>query len=184
VFAEPDTQIITPREESGLGEVGTMASEKAYLVTGADGFVGSHLCELLASEGQRVRALVQYNSLGTWGWLDTVSPVIRSEVEVVPGDVRDAFHVHKAVDGVDIVLHLAALIGIPYPYVAPQSYVDTNLTGTLNVLQAVRTLGVERMGQTPTTEVYGSALFTPISEDHPLQGQSPYSASKMQACGR
>lgn len=156
-------------------------NRKKYLVTGADGFIGSHLCERLVSEGHSVRAFVYYNSFGTWGWLDTIDPEIRSELDVIMGDVRDPFLVHNAVAGVDIVLHLAALIGIPYSYVAPQSYVDTNVTGTLNVLEAVRSHGIERMVQTSTSEVYGSALFTPITEEHPLQGQSPYSASKIGA---
>lgn len=156
-------------------------SQKKYLVTGADGFIGSHLCEHLVAEGHSVRAFVYYNSFGTWGWLDTIDPEVRSQIDVVMGDVRDPFLVHQAVAGVDIVLHLAALIGIPYSYIAPQSYVDTNVTGTLNVLQAVRAHGVERMVQTSTSEVYGSALFTPITEEHPLQGQSPYSASKIGA---
>ena len=156
-------------------------NRKKYLVTGADGFIGSHLCERLVSEGHSVRAFVYYNSFGTWGWLDTIDPEIRSELDVIMGDVRDPFLVNNAVAGVDIVLHLAALIGIPYSYVAPQSYIDTNTTGTLNVLEAVRSHGIERMVQTSTSEVYGSALFTPITEEHPLQGQSPYSASKIGA---
>jgi len=154
---------------------------KRFLVTGADGFIGSHLCELLVSEGHSVRAFVYYNSFGSWGWLDTIDPGIRAELDVVIGDVRDPFFVLEAVAGTDIVLHLAALIGIPYSYVAPQSYIDTNTTGTLNVLEAVRRHGIERMIQTSTSEVYGSAMFTPITEDHPLQGQSPYSASKIGA---
>lgn len=156
-------------------------TQKTYLVTGADGFIGSHVCERLVAEGHSVRAFVYYNSFGKWGWLDTIDPEIRSALDVVMGDVRDPFFVHEAVAGTDIVLHLAALIGIPYSYVAPQSYVDTNVTGTLNVLEAVRKLGVERMVHTSTSEVYGSALFTPITEEHPLQGQSPYSASKIGA---
>jgi len=158
-----------------------VSNSKAILVTGADGFIGSHLCELLVSEGHKVRAFVNYNSFGTWGWLDTVSTDVQSSLEITMGDVRDPFQVHTAVKGTDIVLHLAALIGIPYSYVAPQSYVDTNVAGTLNVLQAVRSLGTERMVQTSTSEVYGTALFTPITEDHPLQAQSPYSASKIAA---
>jgi NAD dependent epimerase/dehydratase len=156
-------------------------TQKTYLVTGADGFIGSHLCELLVAEGHAVRAFVYYNSFGTWGWLDTIDPEIRDELDVVMGDVRDPFHVNRAVAGTDIVLHLAALIGIPYSYVAPQSYVDTNTTGTLNDLEAVRSHGIERLVHTSTSEVYGTALFTPITEEHPLQGQSPYSASKIGA---
>jgi dTDP-glucose 4,6-dehydratase len=154
---------------------------KKFLVTGADGFIGSHLCEHLVAEGHSVRAFAYYNSFGSWGWLDTLAPDIQAEIEVILGDVRDPFVVKSAVDGVDVVLHLAALIGIPYSYVAPQSYIDTNVTGTLNVLEAVKTAGTERLVQTSTSEVYGSALFVPITEEHPLQGQSPYSASKIGA---
>ena len=154
---------------------------KRFLVTGADGFIGSHLCEHLVSEGHTVRAFAYYNSFGTWGWLDTLDPAVKAEIDVVMGDVRDSSMVRRAVRGSDVVLHLAALIGIPYSYLAPQSYVDTNVTGTLNVLEAVRELDTERMVQASTSEVYGSALFTPITEEHPLQGQSPYAASKIGA---
>ncbi len=156
-------------------------STKRILVTGADGFIGSHLCEHLVTDGHAVRAFVYYNSIGTWGWLDTLPLDVQNELEVILGDVRDPFVVQSAVNGVDVVLHLAALIGIPYSYVAPQSYIDTNITGTLNVLEAVKTAGTERLVQTSTSEVYGSALFVPITEEHPLQGQSPYSASKIGA---
>ena len=154
---------------------------KRFLVTGADGFIGSHVCEHLVSEGHTVRAFAYYNSFGTWGWLDTLEPAVKAEIDVVMGDVRDSSMVRRAVRGSDVVLHLAALIGIPYSYLAPQSYVDTNVTGTLNVLEAVRELDTERMVQASTSEVYGSALFTPITEEHPLQGQSPYAASKIGA---
>ena len=156
-------------------------SEPTFLVTGADGFIGSHVTELLVAEGHRVRALAYYNAFGTWGWLDTLSADVRSSIEVHVGDIRDPFFVDRVVDWSDIVLHLAALIGIPYSYVAPASYVDTNVTGTLNILEAVRRHDVARMVQTSTSEVYGTALFTPITEDHTLQGQSPYSASKIGA---
>lgn len=152
---------------------------KKVLVTGAGGFIGSHLAERLCVEGARVRALVHYNALGSRGWLDH-SP-LSDALEIIAGDIADADSVRQAVKGVDIVLHLAALIAIPYSYVAPASYVRTNINGTLNVLQAARESGVERLVHTSTSEVYGTALQVPISEDHPLQGQSPYSASKIGA---
>lgn len=152
---------------------------RKILVTGADGFIGSHLVEALVAAGHDVRAFVCYNSFNSWGWLDG-SPVA-SRIEVVAGDIRDAHAVHDAIRDCDMVFHLAALIAIPFSYVAPQSYVDTNITGTLNVLQAARELGVGRVVHTSTSEVYGTARFVPITEEHPLQGQSPYSASKIAA---
>jgi len=148
------------------------------LVTGADGFIGSHLVDLLLSEGIRVRALSQYNSFNNWGWLEgNAHPLL----EVVCGDVRDAAFCRHIVDGVDTVFHLAALIAIPYSYVAPESYVDTNITGTLNMCQAVKDAGVGRLIVTSTSEVYGTAQYVPIDELHPRQPQSPYSATKIGA---
>ena len=151
------------------------------LVTGADGFIGSHLTEALVHAGHEVRALSQYNSINSNGWLDSLSNDILEEVDIVPGDVRDRSQMMAIIRGRDAVLHLAALIAIPYSYQAPQSYIDTNITGTLNVLEAVRLDGNARLIHTSTSEVYGSALFVPITEDHPLRGQSPYSASKIAA---
>ncbi len=151
------------------------------LVTGADGFIGSHLAEALVAAGHDVRAMVLYNSLGSRGWLEHSAPDVAKAMEVVVGDVRDDGFVRQAVNGCDVVLHLAALIAIPYSYVAPRSYVDTNVVGTLNVLQAARDAGSVRVVHTSTSEVYGTALRVPIGEDHPLQGQSPYSASKIGA---
>lgn len=156
-------------------------SGKKVLVTGADGFIGSHLVEALVAEGALVRAFVWYNSLNSWGWLDTLSPEIRQALEVVPGDIRDPYRVLKAVQGVEVVFHLAALIAIPYSYHSPDSYVDTNVKGTLNVLQASRQWGAARVLVTSTSEVYGTARYIPIDEQHPFQGQSPYSASKIAA---
>ncbi|MAG54744.1 MAG: NAD-dependent dehydratase [Planctomycetes bacterium] len=154
---------------------------RTILITGADGFIGSHLTEELVRRGHRVRAMVWYNAFGREGWLDDTSGELRDGMEIVPGDVRDAHSVRNAMHGVDVVLHLAALIGIPYSYRAPQSYVDTNVTGTLNVLQAARELGVSRVVHTSTSEVYGTAQTVPITEDHPLVGQSPYAATKIGA---
>lgn len=154
-------------------------NNKRVLVTGAGGFIGSHLAERLVELGATTRALVHYNALGTWGWLDG-SPLAR-HMEVVSGDVRDRDSVRQAMAGVDVVFHLAALIAIPYSYQAPASYIGTNVQGTLNVLQAARELGLERLVHTSTSEVYGTARYVPIDEDHPLQGQSPYSASKIGA---
>jgi NAD dependent epimerase/dehydratase len=151
------------------------------LVTGADGFIGSHLTEALVRAGHSVRAFVLYNSFSSWGWLDHIAPEIRDAIEVIPGDVRDYHRVSDAVKGCEAVLHLAALIAIPYSYHAPESYVDTNVRGTLNVLQAARAHGVRRFVHTSTSEVYGTACFVPITEEHRLQGQSPYSASKIAA---
>ena len=152
-----------------------------HAVTGADGFIGSHLVEALVARGDRVRALAVYTSHGTRGWLDALPADVLAEVEVVAGDVRDAEHVARFCAGVDTVFHLAALIAIPHSYTAPRSYLDTNAGGTLNVLEAVRRAGVRRLVHTSTSEVYGSARRVPIDEDHPLQGQSPYSASKIAA---
>jgi NAD dependent epimerase/dehydratase len=147
-------------------------------VTGAEGFIGSHLVEHLVERGHRVRAMAQYNSFGSWGWLDTLPPEVMAQVDVVLGDVRDPASVHSLVLEAETVYHLAALIAIPYSYQAPHSYVETNVVGTLNVLEAVRTLGTPRMVHTSTSETYGTARTVPISETHPLQAQSPYAASK------
>ncbi|HRY99575.1 MAG TPA: SDR family NAD(P)-dependent oxidoreductase [Bacteroidales bacterium] len=151
------------------------------LITGADGFIGSHLAERLCREGARVRAMVYYNAFGYWGWLDEVPEDVRRNIEVIMGDVRDPESTARACRDMDLVLHLAALIGIPYSYEAPRSYLDTNALGTLNILQAALGAGVGRVVVTSTSEVYGSALTVPIAEDHPRQAQSPYSASKIAA---
>ena len=153
---------------------------KRVLVTGGEGFIGSHLVDLLVSEGAQVTVLVYYNSFGRWGWLDTASPQVREAIKILPGDVRDARRVDEAVEGQEVVFHLAALIGIPYSYHAAESYVQTNVTGTFHVAEACRRHGA-RMIHTSTSEVYGTALRVPIDEDHPLQPQSPYSASKIGA---
>jgi dTDP-glucose 4,6-dehydratase len=154
-------------------------SGKKVLVTGAGGFIASHLAEHLAALGADVRAMVHYNALGSWGWLDS-SP-LAGKMQVFAGDIRDRDSVYAAVEGREVVFHLAALIAIPYSYAAPTSYVETNIGGTLNVLQAVREAGTARMVHTSTSETYGTARYAPIDEDHPLQGQSPYSASKIGA---
>ena len=154
---------------------------KRVLVTGADGFIGSHLTERLIERGCAVRAFVQYNSLGSWGWLDESPVEVRRDLDVFAGDIRDPHGVRTAITGCDVVLHLAALIAIPYSYHSPQTYVETNVLGTLNVVQAARDLGVDRVVHTSTSEVYGTARFVPMTEAHPLQGQSPYSASKIGA---
>jgi NAD dependent epimerase/dehydratase len=151
------------------------------VITGADGFIGSHLTEMLVASGCRVKAFVYYNSWNSWGWLDTVPPETLDALEVFAGDVRDPNGVREALKGADAVFHLAALIGIPFSYHSPDSYVDTNVKGTLNVLQASRDLGLARVVVTSTSEVYGTAQYVPIDEKHPLQGQSPYSASKIGA---
>jgi len=151
------------------------------LVTGADGFIGSHLVEHLVRLGHDVRAFVLYNSFNSWGWLDSCAPDVVGKFEVFAGDIRDPHGVRAAMQDCDVVLHLAALIGIPYSYHSPDTYVDTNIKGTLNVLQAGRDLGVSQIIHTSTSEVYGSAQFVPITELHPLEGQSPYSASKIGA---
>jgi NAD dependent epimerase/dehydratase len=152
---------------------------KKVLVTGADGFIGSHLVDALVERGYNVRPFVLYNSLGSWGWLDTLDPEVRRSLDILAGDVRDPHGVKEAMRGCDVVFHLAALIAIPYSYHSPDTYVDTNVKGTLNVVQAARELGVEKVIHTSTSEVYGTARFVPITEEHPLQGQSPYSASKI-----
>jgi NAD dependent epimerase/dehydratase len=162
-----------------MGECDMNWSEKKILVTGAGGFIGSHLTEQLVDRGAQVRAFVHYNALGRWGWLDLSK--FKNEIEVVPGDISDRDSVRSAVQGMDVVFHLAALIGIPYSYQAPASYVHTNINGTLNVLQACLDNGVEVVVHTSTSEAYGSAQYVPIDEKHPLQGQSPYSATKIGA---
>lgn len=151
------------------------------LITGADGFIGSHLTEELVRRGHNVRAFVLYNSFNSWGWLDSCAPDVAGQFEVFAGDIRDPYGVKKAMQGCDIIMHLAALIAIPYSYHSPDTYVDTNVKGTLNVVQAARELAVKKVVHTSTSEVYGTAKFVPITEDHPLQGQSPYSATKIGA---
>jgi NAD dependent epimerase/dehydratase len=158
-----------------------MKSGMRVLVTGADGFIGSHLTEALVRNGYEVRAFVYYNSFNSWGWLDHCADDVQGKFEVFAGDIRDPHGVKKALTGCDAVLHLAALIAIPFSYHSPDSYVDTNIKGTLNVLQAARELNVSRVIHTSTSEVYGTAQYVPIDEKHPLQGQSPYSASKIGA---
>jgi dTDP-glucose 4,6-dehydratase len=154
---------------------------KQVLVTGAGGFIGSHLTETLIKQGYTVRAFIHYNAFNSWGWLDHSDPQIKKSLDVFAGDIRDPYGVKNAMQGCDTVLHLAALIGIPYSYHSPDTYIDTNVKGTLNIVQAARELGVEKIVHTSTSEVYGSARFVPITEAHPLQGQSPYSASKIGA---
>ncbi|MGI8839018.1 MAG: GDP-mannose 4,6-dehydratase [Pyrinomonadaceae bacterium] len=154
---------------------------KKVLVTGAGGFIGSHLTEELVKQGAEVRALVRYNSQNSWANLEFLSSDIKSEIEVLPGEIRDPFFVDRCIDGVSTVFHLASLIAIPYSYVAPHSYIETNVMGTLNVLQAARRYEVEKTIHTSTSETYGTARYTPMDEQHPLQGQSPYSASKIGA---
>jgi NAD dependent epimerase/dehydratase len=153
--------------------------DKSILITGADGFIGSHLTEMAVQQAKRVRALALYNSFNTWGWLEDL-PCLK-EIEVVSGDVRDAHLCQSLCDGIDVVLHLAALIAIPYSYVAPASYVETNVVGTLNICQACLDKHVERVVQMSSSEVYGTARYVPIDEKHPLQPQSPYSATKIAA---
>lgn len=154
---------------------------KKVFVTGADGFIGSHLTEALVRQGQEVRAFVLYNSFNSWGWLDHCDEDVKGKFEVFAGDIRDPYGVKKAMQGCDTVMHLAALIAIPYSYHSPDTYVDTNIKGTLNIVQAARELDVKKVVHTSTSEVYGTAKFVPITEDHPLQGQSPYSATKIGA---
>jgi NAD dependent epimerase/dehydratase len=163
---------------SGRGKAMELKGRRV-LVTGADGFIGSHLAEALVAEGAKVRALAQYNSFNSWGWLEDAQCL--PSIEVVTGDIRDPHFMHAAMQDCEAVFHLAALIAIPYSYAAPSSYVDTNITGTLNVMQAARDLGVKRVVHTSTSEVYGTARYVPIDEKHPLQPQSPYSATKIAA---
>lgn len=154
---------------------------KKILVTGADGFIGSHLTEALVRQGYDVRAFVYYNSFNSWGWLDQVDTETKRSIDVFSGDIRDPHGVKEAMKGCSHVLHLASLIAIPYSYHSPDTYVDTNIKGTLNIVQAARELEIEKVVHTSTSEVYGTAQYVPINEDHPLQGQSPYSASKIGA---
>ena len=154
---------------------------QTVLVTGADGFIGSHLVEKLIDEGKKVKAFVYYNSFNSWGWLDTFPKEKLSQIEIFAGDIRDGNGVRTAMKGVDVVYHLAALIAIPYSYHSPDSYVDTNVKGTLNILQAARDFNIGRVLVTSTSEVYGTAMYVPIDEKHPKQGQSPYSATKIGA---
>jgi dTDP-glucose 4,6-dehydratase len=154
---------------------------RKILVTGADGFIGSHLTEALIQDGNEVRAFVLYNSFNSWGWLDHAPKDIQDNLDVFAGDIRDPHGVKEAMKGCDAVVHLAALIAIPYSYHSPDTYVDTNIKGTLNILQAARELGLRRVVHTSTSEVYGTARFVPITEEHPLKAQSPYSATKIAA---
>jgi len=155
--------------------------DKKILVTGADGFIGSHLTEKLVARGYQVKAFIYYNSFNSWGWLDQSEDHIKESVEIFAGDIRDPFGVSTAASDCDVIFHLAALIAIPFSYHSPAAYVDTNVKGTLNVMQAARTHNIQKIVHTSTSEVYGTAQFVPITESHPLQGQSPYSASKIGA---
>jgi len=155
--------------------------QKKVLVTGADGFIGSHLVEELVNQGYAVKAFCYYNSFNSWGWLDSLAPEVLKKIEIFSGDVRDSNCVQVAIKGCDTVMHLAALIAIPYSYHSPASYIDTNVTGTLNIVQAAKNLNVSRVLVTSTSEVYGTAQYVPIDEKHPHQPQSPYSASKIGA---
>jgi len=154
---------------------------KKVLVTGADGFIGSHLVESLLGQAASVKAFVYYNSFNSLGWIDSFSPTVKKNIEIFAGDIRDPNGVRESMKDVDVVFHLAALIGIPFSYHSPDSYVDTNIKGTLNVLQAANVLGTEKIIHTSTSEAYGTAQFVPITEEHPLVGQSPYSATKIGA---
>lgn len=154
---------------------------KKVLVTGADGFIGSHLVEELIKQGYQVKAFCYYNSFNSWGWLDSFSKELLNQIEIFTGDVRDPNGVRTAMKGCDVVFHLAALIAIPYSYHSPDSYVDTNVKGTLNIIQAAKDLNIERVLVTSTSEIYGTAQYVPIDENHPKQPQSPYSASKIGA---
>ncbi|MBF0320454.1 MAG: SDR family NAD(P)-dependent oxidoreductase [Nitrospirae bacterium] len=154
---------------------------KKVLVTGACGFIGSHLVEALVNLGASVRAFVYYNSFNSWGWIDTFDAALKNKIDVYCGDIRDAYNVRDALTGMDVVFHLAALIAIPYSYIAPASYVKTNIEGTLNIVQAARDFKLQRIVHISTSEVYGTARYVPIDENHPLQGQSPYSATKIGA---
>jgi NAD dependent epimerase/dehydratase len=153
--------------------------KKKILVTGGGGFIGSHLVEALVKKGHKVKALVEYNTDNTWGWIDSFDPIIKKSVEVISGDIRDQNLVIKLVKNVDIIFHLAALISIPYSYISPRSYISTNIIGTLNLLEAIKASNVELFVQTSTSEVYGSSQYFPIDEKHPLNAQSPYAASKI-----
>jgi len=156
---------------------------KKILVTGAGGFIGSHLVEAIVKKGCKVRAFVHYNSFNSWGWLDYINKIssIKDNIEVFNGDIRDSYGLKRAMKNIDIVFHLAALIGIPYSYYSPESYVDTNIKGTLNILQVARELEIQKIIHTSTSEVYGTAQFTPITEEHPINPQSPYAATKAAA---
>lgn len=165
----------------GRGQKGGKDMANTVMVTGADGFIGSHLTEALVRKGEKVKAFCYYNSFGSWGWLDTLPSKIKDEIEIFMGDIRDPHGVTTAMQGQDIVYHLAALIAIPFSYHSPDSYVDTNVKGTLNVLNAARDLQTPRLLVTSTSEVYGTAQYVPIDEKHPFQGQSPYSATKIGA---
>ncbi len=156
-------------------------NKKKIFVTGADGFIGSHLCEKLVKDGHKVTALVQYNSFNTWGWLDNIPKKIQKEIDICSGDIRDSYGMRKFVKSNEIVFHLAALIAIPFSYHHPNMYIDTNVKGTLNLLQACKEFDIDQFIHTSTSEVYGTAQFIPINESHPLVGQSPYSASKIAA---
>jgi len=158
-----------------------MSWKGKVLVTGAGGFIGSHLAEELVRRGASVRAMVHYNSRNDWGNLELLPDDVRKKLEIIRGDIRDPFFTKKAVEGCDVVFHLAALIAIPYSYIAPRDFVDTNVSGTLNILQACLETSVKKVVHTSTSEVYGTAIYTPIDENHPLQGQSPYSATKIAA---
>ncbi len=158
-----------------------MTTARKILITGADGFIGSHLTEALVRKGHTIRAMVMYNAFNTSGWLDYLNQDVRKNLEIVSGDIRDPGFTRRAVQGCDSVFHLAALIAIPYSYMAPASYVQTNVMGTLNLLDAARDFGIEKFIQTSTSEVYGTAQFVPITEEHPLNAQSPYAASKIGA---
>ena len=151
------------------------------LITGSEGFIGSHLTETLVKKGYSVRCFVLYNSFNSWGWLDKLPKNIKNSLDIFLGDIRDPYGVKTAMKGCNVVIHLAALIGIPYSYHSPQSYIDTNVTGTLNLLQSAKQLSIKKFIHTSTSEVYGSAKYVPINENHPLQAQSPYSASKISA---
>ena len=163
------------------GGILSINNQSTVLVTGADGFIGSHLTESLVRQGFKVRAFVMYNSFNSWGWLDKCDEDVKGNFEVISGDIRDPHGVKAAMSGCDAVLHLAALIAIPFSYNSPDTYMETNIKGTLNVLQAAKELGIKRLIHTSTSEVYGTAQFVPITEEHRLLGQSPYSASKIGA---
>src|SRR5262249_50984677 len=176
---EPDRRNVREGRTRHPGGCVSAVGGKKVLVTGADGFIGSHLTEMLAAEGAQVRALAQYNSFNSWGWLEDTDCLER--IEVATGDIRDPHFARKLVADIEVVFHLAALIAIPFSYVAPDSYVATNVSGTVNLLQAAREAGVGRFLHTSTSEVYGTARYVPIDEAHPLQAQSPYSATKIAA---